>query len=53
MRKICPECGHEFQGKRWEGIDAREAWLLISSGRYERQMTRAPEKLRRLAEEAQ
>ena len=21
-RKICPECGHVFQGKGWDGIDA-------------------------------
>ena len=20
--KVCPECGHEFKGKGWEGIDA-------------------------------
>ncbi|MEA1888154.1 MAG: hypothetical protein U9N50_00040 [Pseudomonadota bacterium] len=44
--KICPECGHAFKGKSWEGIDAhwrakhehimpyREAWELIKSGNY-------------------
>jgi hypothetical protein len=46
--KVCPECGHEFQGKGWDGIDAHwkadhdhimryaEAWPLISSGQYRR-----------------
>jgi hypothetical protein len=27
--KVCPECGHEFQGNGWE-----EAWPLISAGNY-------------------
>src|SRR5450432_3048866 len=42
----CPECGHEFQGKGWDGIDAHwkakheqvmryvDAWPLIQSGQY-------------------
>ena len=45
--KICPECGHQFQGNGWDGIDAhwksprkghehimpyREAWPIIRSG---------------------
>jgi hypothetical protein len=46
--EVCPECGHPFQGKRWEGIDAhwkaehdhimayKDAWPLISSGEYRR-----------------
>jgi len=46
--KICPECGREFQGNGWDGIDAhwkanhenimpyRDAWPLIESGRYKR-----------------
>ena len=46
--KICPECGHEFQGNGWDGIDAhwkakhaelmayQDAWPLISAGQYRR-----------------
>lgn len=46
--KVCPECGHEFQGNGWDGIDAHwrarhasvmeyeQAWPLISSGEYRR-----------------
>jgi len=45
--KVCPECGHFFQGNGWDGIDAHwrarhdhvmpyaEAWPLIKSGQYE------------------
>lgn len=45
---VCPECGHEFKGKGWEGIDAHwkaehghlmsyeEVWPLISAGEYRR-----------------
>jgi hypothetical protein len=48
MAKVCPECGHEFQGNGWDGIDAHwrakhehimpygVAWPLIESGRYKR-----------------
>ena len=44
--KMCPECGHQFQGNGWDGIDAhwrakhehvmpyRAAWPLIKSGTY-------------------
>lgn len=44
--KVCPECGHVFQGSGWDGIDAhwkakhddampyKEAWPLIRSGKY-------------------
>jgi hypothetical protein len=44
--KVCPECGHEFQGSGWDGIDAHwrskhaaimsyeQAWPLISAGEY-------------------
>ncbi len=44
--KSCPECGHNFQGNGWDGIDAHWrskheqvmpyglAWPLIQSGRY-------------------
>jgi hypothetical protein len=44
--KVCPECGHEFQGNGWDGIDGHwrakhahiisyeEAWPLISAGQY-------------------
>ena len=46
--KVCPECGHEFQGNGWDGIDAHwrakhahiigyeEAWPLIAAGEYKR-----------------
>lgn len=45
---ICPECGHQFKGHGFDGIDAhwrakheavmpyREAWPLIKSGNYRR-----------------
>lgn len=45
-RKICPECGHEFRGNGWDGIDAHwkskhdhimpyaDAWPLIQSDKY-------------------
>ncbi|GGL57417.1 3-keto-5-aminohexanoate cleavage enzyme [Wenxinia marina] len=45
-RKVCPECGHVFQGSGWDGIDAHwrskhegimsydDAWPLLRSGRY-------------------
>ena len=48
MSKVCPECGHEFKGNGWDGIDAHwtskheqimpysEAWPLIKSGQYKR-----------------
>ena len=44
--KFCPECGHEFKGNGWDGIDAHwrskhedimpydEAWPLLSAGKY-------------------
>lgn len=44
--KVCPECGHVFQGNGWDGIDAHwrakhervmpysEAWPLLQSGKY-------------------
>jgi len=44
--EVCPECGHEFQGNGWDGIDAHwrakhahlmgyeEASPLISSRKY-------------------
>ena len=44
--KVCPECGHEFKGNGWDGIDAhwkanhekkmpyKTAWPLIESGQY-------------------
>ncbi len=47
-RRVCPECGHEFQGSGWDGIDAHwranhaqimayeEAWPLISADKYRR-----------------
>lgn len=44
--KVCPECGHRFQGNGWDGIDAHwrskheakmpyeEAWPLLKAGTY-------------------
>lgn len=44
--KVCPECGHVFQGNGWDGIDAHwrakhetvmpysEAWPQIKEGNY-------------------
>ncbi len=44
--KVCPECGYEFKGNGWDGIDGHwrskhvsvmayeEAWPLISAGEY-------------------
>ena len=44
--KVCPECGHEFRGNGWDGIDAHwkskhdhimpyaDAWPLIQAGTY-------------------
>lgn len=44
--KVCPECGHVFQGNGWDGIDAHwkakhdnvmpysEAWPLLRDCRY-------------------
>ena len=46
MHKVCPECGHAFQGNGWDGIDAHwkskhdkvmpyaEAWPLLQAGTY-------------------
>jgi hypothetical protein len=48
-QKVCPECGHRFQGQGWEGIDAHwrsqhenvmpfePAWALIKAGQYDPQ----------------
>jgi hypothetical protein len=48
-QKVCPECGHRFQGQGWEGIDAHwrskhenvmpfeQAWALIKAGQYDPQ----------------
>jgi hypothetical protein len=50
-QKVCPECGHVFQGNGWDGIDAHwrskhedimpyeEAWPLLRDGKY---MAQAP-----------
>lgn len=49
--KVCPECGHEFRGNGWDGIDAHwkakhdhvlpysEAWPLLKEGTYEVKQT--------------
>lgn len=46
-RRICPECGHRFAGRGWDGIEAHwrskhadvmpyeEAWQLIKAGSYD------------------
>lgn len=48
-RKVCPECGHVFQGNGWDGIDAHwrskhedimpyeRAWPLLRDGAYSTQ----------------
>ncbi|MDP2293839.1 MAG: hypothetical protein Q8M24_00050 [Pseudolabrys sp.] len=45
-KNVCPECGYEFQGSGFEGIDSHwrakhekimpyeEAWRLIKEGKY-------------------
>jgi hypothetical protein len=45
--KVCPECGHRFQGNGWDGIDAHwrskheavmpysEAWPLLRNEGYQ------------------
>ena len=50
-RRECPECGHQFQGNGFDGIDAHwrakhnvimpyeEAWPLIRDGRYLKSVT--------------
>lgn len=47
--KSCPECGYEFQGNGWDGIDAHwrakhehlmsyeQAWPFIQSDEYKKQ----------------
>jgi len=44
--KVCPECGHVFQGNGWDGIDSHwrakhehimpypDAWKLIRTEKY-------------------
>ena len=44
--RVCPECGHRFQGNGWDGIDAHwrskhedvmryeEAWPKLKAGTY-------------------
>ena len=44
--KVCPECGHAFNGAGWTGIDAHwkakhdevmayhDAWQLLKKGKY-------------------
>jgi predicted DNA-binding protein len=47
-QKVCPECGHRFRGRGWDGIDAHwrkknhehvlpyaMAWPLIQAGKYD------------------
>ena len=50
-QKVCPECGHVFQGNGWDGVDAHwrskhedimpyeDAWPLLRDGKY---MAQAP-----------
>jgi hypothetical protein len=47
-KNVCPECGHQFKGNGFDGIDAhwrskhekimpyKEAWPLVKSGNYHR-----------------
>jgi len=47
LQKVCPECGHRFRGRGWDGIDAHwrknheqvlpyaMAWPLIQAGKYD------------------
>jgi hypothetical protein len=48
VENVCPECGHQFKGNGFDGIDAhwrakheaimpyKEAWPLVKSGNYRR-----------------
>jgi predicted DNA-binding protein len=57
-QRLCPECGHRFQGKGFDGIDAHwrsrhedvmpyeKAWELIRAGKYDRQHVEDIEDLR-------
>lgn len=45
--RVCPECGHVFQGKGWDGIDAhwrakkhQHERVIFVSRRYYRQFIR-------------
>ena len=57
-KKVCPECGHVFQGSGWDGIDAHwrsprvghedvmpyeDAWPLLRDGRYPTGSLRGPQ----------
>ena len=47
--KVCPQCGHVFQGNGWDGIDAHwrakhegimpyaKAWPLVRDGTYSKE----------------
>lgn len=62
--KVCPECGHEFQGNGWDGIDAHwranhthlmtyeKAWPLISTGKYRRKREDVNQAAARIVREA-
>lgn len=62
--KVCPECGHEFRGNGWDGIDAHwrynhahimryeEAWPLIASGEYKRKKQDVNQAATRIVSEA-
>jgi hypothetical protein len=62
--KVCPECGYEFQGNGWDGIDAHwranhaqimayeEAWPLISAGKYPRNREDFSQAAERIVREA-
>ena len=53
-RKSCPECGHQFRGNGFDGIDAHwranhegimpysQAWPLIQSGEYAKRPQKTP-----------
>jgi hypothetical protein len=52
VENVCPECGHQFKGNGFDGIDAhwrakheaimpyKEAWPLMKSGNYHRKALR-------------
>src|SRR5580658_8238092 len=61
--RACPECGHEFQGNGWDGIDAHwcskhihimnyeEAWPLIAAGEYKPAGTKCATNCEKLEQE--
>lgn len=58
LQQVCPECGHRFRGRGFDGIDAHwrarhedvmpyeKAWELIKAGKYDREHVEDVEDLR-------